>query len=94
MLAIINHLIVNRLYLECQYDTLELPGIFRKKDLPQPERARIGYKKAKKDGDHDKLKVYADFKRQLRLPVSNFSDIIKENDLDSIRQKGEKCRNQ
>jgi hypothetical protein len=73
---------------------LELPGIFRKKDLPQPERARIGYKKAKKDGDHDKLKVYADFKRQLRLPVSNFSDIIKENDLDSIRQKGEKCRNQ
>ena len=40
--------------------------------------------------NHDKMKYYAEgiqkFQRQLRLPVSTFSDILKEetkNDLDS-----------
>jgi hypothetical protein len=45
------------------------------------KRAWIGFKIAKKDGDHDKLKYYAEgiqkFERQLRLPVSDFSDILK-----------------
>jgi hypothetical protein len=49
---------------------------------------------SKKDGDHDKMKYYAEdiqkfFERQLRLPVSTFSDIIKENNLDSARQNRE-----
>jgi hypothetical protein len=39
------------------------------------------------------MKYYAEgiqkFERQLRLPVSNFSDIIKENGLDSTIQKEE-----
>jgi hypothetical protein len=45
------------------------------------KRAWIGFKIAKKDSDHDKLKYYAEgiqkFERQLRLPVSDFSDILK-----------------
>jgi hypothetical protein len=45
------------------------------------KRAWIGFKIAKKDGDHDKLKYYAEgiqkFERQLRLPVSDFSGILK-----------------
>jgi hypothetical protein len=60
------------------------------------KRAWIGFKIAKKDGDHDKMKYYAEgiqkFERQLRLPVSNFSDILKEeteNDLDTTKQKEE-----
>ena len=58
------------------------------------KRAWIGFKIAKKDGDHDKMKYYAEgiqkfFERQLRLPVSTFSDIIKENKLDSARQNRE-----
>jgi hypothetical protein len=58
------------------------------------KRAWIGFKIAKKDGDHDKMKYYAEgiqkfFERQLRLPVSTFSDIIKENNLDSARQNRE-----
>lgn len=57
------------------------------------KRAWIGFKIAKKDGDQDKMKYYAEgiqkFERQLRLPVSNFSDILKENDLDSTNQKEE-----
>ena len=53
------------------------------------KRACIGFKIAKKDGDHDKMKYYAEgiqkFERQLRLPVSNFSDLKEEteNGLDS-----------
>jgi hypothetical protein len=47
------------------------------------KRAWIGFKIAKKDGDHNKLKYYAEgiqkFERQLRLPVSDFSDILKGN---------------
>jgi hypothetical protein len=54
------------------------------------KRAWIGFKIAKQQGNHDKMKYYAEgiqkFQRQLRLPVSNFSDILKEetrNSLDS-----------
>jgi hypothetical protein len=56
------------------------------------KRAWIGFKMAKKDGDHDKMKYYTEgiqkFERQLRLPVSNFSDVL-ENDQDSTKQKEE-----
>jgi hypothetical protein len=56
------------------------------------KRAWIGFKIAKKDGDHDKMKYYAEgiqkFERQLHLPVSNFSDVF-ENDQDSTKQKEE-----
>ena len=56
------------------------------------KRAWIGFKIAKKDGNHDKMKYYAEgiqkFERQLRLPVSNFSDVF-ENDQDSTKQKEE-----
>jgi hypothetical protein len=48
---------------------------------------------AKREGNQDKMKYYAEgiqkFERQLRLPVSTFSDILKEemeNDLDSTKQ--------
>ena len=54
------------------------------------KRAWIGFKIAKQQGNHNKMKYYAEgiqkFQRQLRLPVSNFSDILKEeseNNLDS-----------
>jgi hypothetical protein len=59
--------------------------------------------KAKKDDDYDKMRYYAEgiqmFERQLRLPVSNFSDILeeeKENDLNStkLNEGGEQCSNQ
>jgi hypothetical protein len=57
------------------------------------KRAWIGFKIAKKDCNHDKMKYYAEgiqkFERQLHLPVSAFSDILKENDLDSTKQKEE-----
>jgi hypothetical protein len=57
------------------------------------KRAWIGFKIAKKEVNQDKMKYYAEgiqkFQRQLRLPVSNFSDILKENDLDSTKQKKE-----
>jgi hypothetical protein len=55
------------------------------------KRAWIGFKIAKKDSDHDKMKYYAEgikkFERQLRLPVSTFSDVLEENDLDSQTTK-------
>jgi hypothetical protein len=45
------------------------------------KRAWIGFKIANKDGDHDKMKYYAEgiqkFERRLHLPVSDFSDILK-----------------
>jgi hypothetical protein len=57
------------------------------------KRAWIGFKIAKKEGNQDKMKYYAEgvqkFERQLRLPVSAFSDILKENDLDSTKKKEE-----
>jgi hypothetical protein len=50
-------------------------------------------RKAKKEGNRDKMKYYAKgiqkFERQLYLPVSTFSDIITENDLDNTKQKEE-----
>jgi hypothetical protein len=58
------------------------------------KRAWIGFKVAKREGNRDKMKYYAEgiqkFERQLRLPVSAFSDIFKEeteNDLDSTKQE-------
>lgn len=60
------------------------------------KRAWIGFKIAKQEGNHDKMKYYAEgiqkFQRQLRLPVSGFSDILKEetkNDLDSQTKPNE-----
>jgi hypothetical protein len=44
-------------------------------------RAWVGFKIAKKEGDHNKMKYYVEdiqkFERQLPLPVSTSSDIIK-----------------
>jgi hypothetical protein len=58
------------------------------------KRAWIGFKLAKKDDDSEKLKYYAEgiqkFERQLRLPVSDFSDILKQdarNDIGSQTTK-------
>lgn len=54
------------------------------------KRAWIGFKVAKREGDHDKMKYYAEgvqkFERQLLLPVSTFSDILGENNLDSAKR--------
>jgi hypothetical protein len=56
------------------------------------KRAWIGFKIAKQKGNCDRMKYYAEgiqkFQRQLHLPVSNFSDILKEeteNDLESSK---------
>jgi hypothetical protein len=53
------------------------------------KRARTGFKIAKQEGNHNKMKYYAEgiqkFQRQLGLTVSSFSDILKENDLDSTK---------
>jgi hypothetical protein len=58
------------------------------------KRAWIGFKIAKKEGDQDKMKYYAEgvqkFEIQLRLPVSDFSDILKQdarNDIGSQTTK-------
>jgi hypothetical protein len=46
------------------------------------KRAWTGFKITKKDGDQDKMKYYAEgiqkFERQLRLPVTNFSEFSKK----------------
>ena len=51
------------------------------------KRAWIGFKIAKQEGNQDKMKYYAEgiqkFQRQLRLSVSNFSDILKEETKDN-----------
>jgi hypothetical protein len=51
------------------------------------KRAWIGFKIAKQQDNQDKMKYYAEgiqkFQRQLHLPVSNFSDILKEETKDS-----------
>ena len=56
------------------------------------KRAWTGFNIAKKDGDHDKMKYYAEgiqkFERQLRLPVSIFPDILESN-LGDTKQKEE-----
>lgn len=53
------------------------------------KRAWIGFKVAKREDNHDKMKYYTEsiqkFQNQLGLTVSTFSDILKEetkNDLD------------
>jgi hypothetical protein len=58
------------------------------------KRAWIGFKIAKKEANRDKMKYYAEgiqkFERRLRLPVSTFSDILKEeteNGLDNQTTK-------
>jgi hypothetical protein len=55
------------------------------------KRAWIGFKVAKREGNRDKMKYYAEgiqkFERQLRLPVFTFSDILGENNLDSAKRK-------
>jgi hypothetical protein len=55
------------------------------------KRAWIGFKIAKKEGNHDKMKYYTEgiqkFERQLRLPVSTFTDVLEENVLDSQTTK-------
>jgi hypothetical protein len=54
------------------------------------KRAWIGFKIAKKELDHDKMKYYAEgiqmFERKLRLPVSNFS--VVRDVQDSTNQSG------
>jgi hypothetical protein len=51
------------------------------------KRAWIGFKIAKREGNRDKMKYYAEgiqkLERQLRLPVSAFSDIFKGERLDN-----------
>jgi hypothetical protein len=46
------------------------------------KRAWIGFKIAKQESNHDKMRYYAEgiqkFQRQLGLGVSSFSDILKE----------------
>lgn len=57
------------------------------------KRAWTGFKIAKKDADRDKMKYYAEgiqkFERKLRLPISNFSDILKEESENGTKQKEE-----
>jgi hypothetical protein len=61
------------------------------------KRAWIGFKIAKQQGNHDKMKYYAEgiqkFQRRQCLPVSTFSDILEEeeerNDLDSQKKPNE-----
>ena len=95
-LAMVNNLKINTLYLECQLIYWNHQGYVERRTYRSQKRAWIGFKIAKKDGDHDKLRYYAEgiqkFERQLRLPVSNFTDILKEeteNDLDTTKQKEE-----
>ena len=71
-------------------------GYAKKRTYRSLKRAWIGFKIAKQEGNHDKMKYYAEgiqkFQRQLRLPVSNFSNILKEemkNDIDSQTKPNE-----
>ena len=56
------------------------------------KRAWIGFKIAKKDGDHDKIKDDAEgiqkFERQLLLPVSAFPDILEWPILHNTEERG------
>jgi hypothetical protein len=57
-------------------------GYAKKKTYRSLKRAWIGFKIAKQEGNHDKMKYYAEgvqkFQRQLGIAVSTFSDISKE----------------
>jgi hypothetical protein len=56
----------------------------------------VGFKIAKKDSDHDKMKYYVEgiqkFERQLHLPVSDFSDILKGDARNGIGGKQQNRR--
>lgn len=91
-LVMINHLKTITLYLECQLIYRNHLEYGEKRTYRSLKRAWIGIKIAKKDGDYDKMKYYAEgiqkFERQLCLPVSDFSDVL-ENDLIHTKQKEE-----
>jgi hypothetical protein len=59
----------------------DLQEYFERRMYRGLKRAWIGFKIAKKEGNHDKMEYYAEgiqkFERQLRFPVSAFSDILK-----------------
>jgi hypothetical protein len=65
-------------------------GYVERRTYRNLKREWIGFKIAKQEDDHDKMKYYAEgiqkFERQLRLPVSTFSDIFGER---SRRRKTE-----
>jgi hypothetical protein len=58
------------------------PEYLERRTYRSLKRAWIGFKVAKREGNQDKMKYYAEgiqkFERQLRLPVSAFLDILKE----------------
>jgi hypothetical protein len=64
-------------------------GFAKRRTYRSLKKSWIGFKIAKQEGNHDKMKYYAEgiqkFQRQLGLTVSSFSDILKENDLDSTK---------
>jgi len=64
-------------------------GFAERRTYRSLKKSWIGFKIAKQEGNHDKMKYYAEgmqkFQRQLGLTVYNFSDILKENDLDSTK---------
>jgi hypothetical protein len=96
--AMINHLKTKTPYLECQLIYRNHLEYVEKRIYRSLKRARIGFKIAKKDGDHDKMKYYAEgiqkFERQLHPPVSDFTDVFKEarNGPDSQTKRREKKR--
>jgi hypothetical protein len=68
-------------------------GYVEKRTNRRLNKAWIGFKIAKKEGEHDKMKYYAEsiqkFEKQLRLPVYTFSDVIKQNVLGGAIRKEE-----
>jgi hypothetical protein len=62
-------------------------GFAKRRTYRSLKKSWIGFKMAKQEGNQDKMKYYAEgiqkFQRQLHLPVSNFSDILKEETKDS-----------
>jgi hypothetical protein len=89
----VHYLKANRPYLLSLNLIFWLPSEYVvKRTYRSLKRVWIGFKIAKQEGNYDKMKYYAEgiqkFRRLLRLPVSNFSDILKEetkNDLDSSK---------
>ena len=71
-------------------------GYVERRTYRSLKRVWIGFKIAKQEGNHDKMKYYAEgiqkFQRQLRPLVSSFSDILEEgtkNDLDNQTKPNE-----
>jgi hypothetical protein len=90
----INHLKTITLYLECQLGYRIHVEYVEKRTYRSLKRAWTGFKIAKKDGDLDRMIYYAEgiqkFERQLRLPVSDFTEIFKaRNGRQSIKTEGE-----